>query len=94
MPEGLRIRNGLEGRPSFRFLFDGKPVTAYAGESVAAALWAAGIRTLRHGPVDQGPRGMFCVIGLCQECVVEVEGRSVEACRLPASEGLVVSREP
>ena len=94
MPEGLRIHKGLEGRPSFRFLFDGKPVTAYTGESVAGALWAAGIKALRRGPVDQGPRGMFCVMGLCQECLVEVDGQSVEACRLEASEGLVVSREP
>jgi sarcosine oxidase subunit alpha len=94
MPLSLRIGEGLAGRHSFSFLFEDEAVTAHEGESVATALLAKGVRRLRNAPVDQGPRGLFCVMGLCQECLVEVEGGAVEACRLVATEGLVVRRLP
>jgi D-hydroxyproline dehydrogenase subunit gamma len=94
MPQGLRIGEGLGGRRSLRFRFEGQPVVAYEGESVATALLASGIRKLRRNPVDGGPRGVFCAMGLCQECLVEVEGSAVEACRLAVTEGLEVSRLP
>jgi predicted molibdopterin-dependent oxidoreductase YjgC len=90
MPRNLRTDPNLASRVSFHFTFEGQPILAYAGETVATALLAAGIRTLRHGPGDGGPRGLFCVMGLCQECVVSVEGRAEEACRLAATDGLDV----
>lgn len=70
---------------------DGRPVRAFAGQSVAVALYAAGIVQLRRSPRDGTPRGMFCLIGVCQECVVRVDGRVVEACREPVRDGLVIS---
>lgn len=72
------------------FRFDGREVRAPAGMSVAAALLVEGIVHLRAAPADGAPRGAFCMMGVCQECVVLVDGVPVEACRLPAAAGLDV----
>jgi len=72
------------------FLVNGEPVRGRPGESVAVALMRSGRMALRVGPVDGGARGMFCGMGLCQECAVRVDGQVVEACRLDVTEGLVV----
>lgn len=72
------------------FHFDGQPVQAHEGETVAIALLRAGHLTLRTAPADQAPRGLFCCMGLCQECAVIIDGRATEACRQIATEGLVV----
>jgi D-hydroxyproline dehydrogenase subunit gamma len=92
MSSDLRIARTRGARVRFRF--DGQEIEAFAGESIAVALLARGIRTLRRAPVDGGPRGLFCAMGLCQECVVLVEGRRVEACREPVRDGLDVRRAP
>ena len=76
------------------FIFDGVSVTGHDGETVAAALLRAGITHLRNAPNSGTPRGMFCIMGACQECVIEIDGRKVEACRTTISEGLVIRRVP
>ena len=71
------------------FSWMGQPVAFREGESIAAALEHVGIRCF--GTDDQGlPRRYFCGIGACQNCLVLVVGRTVEACLMPASAGLVV----
>ena len=87
----LRGANVRRGKP-VRFSFEGGPIEAYEGESVAAALLAAGHRVLRDSPNGHAPRGAFCWMGLCQECVVEVNGVRRAACRTPCSEGLLVKK--
>ena len=72
------------------FSFDGRPVVAHAGETVLSALMRAGIRHLRDAPEDGAPRGAFCGMGLCQECVVQIGERRVESCRQVVSGGLSV----
>lgn len=74
------------------FEFDGIEVDAYAGETIAVALFRAGITHLRDAPNRKSPRGMFCVMGVCQECVVSVDGKNVEACRTGVTKGLIVNR--
>ncbi len=59
---------------------DGAPVPATPGQSVAAALLAAGIVHLRDSPRG-APRGAFCLVGTCQECLVEIDGDLALACR-------------
>ena len=54
--------------------FEGRPVAAIEGETVAAALTAAGITALRRAR-DGRPRGVFCGMGVCYECLVTVDGR-------------------
>ena len=56
--------------------FDEKPLPAYEGEMLAAALLAHGIRALRETGPDRAPRGLYCAIGHCFECQVVVNGQS------------------
>ena len=85
----LRIAAHSRGA-AIEFRFDGLAVAAYEGESLACALFAAGIRTLRCSPRTGAARGMFCLMGSCQECVVWADGRRVPACQEPARAGLDV----
>jgi predicted molibdopterin-dependent oxidoreductase YjgC len=75
-----------------QFTFDDDAITARAGMSVAAALLQAGVRVLGYDPEDGSPRGLFCAMGVCQECVVLVDGARVEACRVIVRDGMVVRR--
>jgi predicted molibdopterin-dependent oxidoreductase YjgC len=72
------------------FTIDGRPATAPAGEPLAAALAALGLLALRASPRAGGPRGAFCFIGQCQECLVRVDGRLVQACLAPVAAGMAV----
>jgi D-hydroxyproline dehydrogenase subunit gamma len=70
---------------------DGAPLRAPAGQSLAAALLAAGRAVLRPSPSGT-PRGVYCGIGVCQECRVHVEGRGVvRACVTPVAAGMRVT---
>ena len=69
---------------------DGRRISAFAGESLAVALAAEGILHLRASPRAGTPRGMFCMMGVCQECVVRVDGRAVNACQEPVRDGMTV----
>ena len=82
----------IQRAPRLEFLFDGQPVQAHQGETVLAALMRAGTKHLRNAPTDGSPRGAFCCMGLCQECVVLVDGTIVESCRQLVADGLVVER--
>lgn len=91
---GKRINTGISRGAAFTFRFDGAPVTAYAGETIAAALMAAGERTLR-GTRSGMPRGVYCGMGVCFECLVVVDGRpGVRACTTPAKAGMEVAFMP
>ncbi len=73
------------------FFVDGKACRGRIGESVAMALLRGGRPLLRHAPVDGAARGMFCCMGLCQECAVMFDGAIAESCRLPVRDGMSVS---
>ncbi len=88
----VRIAKGIErGRP-VTIVVDGQPVAAHEGETLAAALAAACRTVLRHSPRAGTARGAFCLMGLCQDCVVRVDGVPVEACRTTLRAGLVAER--
>ncbi len=73
------------------FLVDGQPVPAYAGETIAGALTAAGRRVFRHSEKTGSPRGIFCGIGVCFECLVMVEGMGrVRSCMVEVQPGMRV----
>jgi len=69
---------------------DGVSLPAHEGETIAGALLASGRRAWRHTRHDQ-PRGLFCGIGLCFDCLVTVNGTpNVRACLTPVAAGMVV----
>jgi NADPH-dependent 2,4-dienoyl-CoA reductase/sulfur reductase-like enzyme len=68
---------------------DGQPVIAYEGETVAAVLLAETRRTFRRTPGRNEPRGLFCGIGVCYDCLVTVNGQAnVRAGQTPGVEGM------
>ncbi len=76
------------------FDFDGRPITFREGQSIGAALTAAGIRALRTTRVQRWPRGLFCGIGVCFDCLVVVDGSPNErACLTPARPGMRVQTQ-
>ena len=77
--------------PAISFRFNGQPIQALQGETVAAALSAAGITTFRHTR-SGASRGLFCGMGACFDCVVTIDGRiGQRACLIPASEAMQVA---
>jgi len=73
--------------------FEGQPVTARAGDNVAAALLAAGHLTLRTTPVSGAPRAPFCMMGVCFDCLVEIDGEANrQACMTPVAAGMKARR--
>lgn len=89
--ENHPILGGLEKRKKVTFQFDGKSYEGYEGDTIAAALLANGIRTLRKHEESGNPRGIYCNIGHCYECRVTVDGETnVRACLTPIKENMVV----
>lgn len=86
----LRSDAAVRRGPALHFSMNGDCVPAFAGESVAAALMAAGWRELRRSPRDGAARGAFCFMGSCQECLVWVAERKLPSCQVSVSEGLAV----
>ena len=70
---------------------DGRPVAAAAGQTVAAVLLAQGIRQFRRTATRGEPRGVFCGMGVCYECLVTVDGvPNVRACMTVVGPGMIV----
>jgi predicted molibdopterin-dependent oxidoreductase YjgC len=72
---------------------DGAPMRAYPGDSLAAALLAfCGDATRQTG--KDAPRTAFCMMGVCFDCLVEVDGKpNVQACMTQVRDGMVVRRQ-
>ncbi len=81
----LEFKNGQE----VTFTFEGQQMKGIAGEPIAAALHANGVRELREH--NGRPRGFFCAIGNCSSCLMEVDGvPNVRVCVEPLKSGMVV----
>lgn len=86
-------KRGKAGVESIRFTFDGEVLEGHRGESLAAALFAAGITGFRATAAG-GERSLFCGMGVCQDCLVEVDGRpNQRACMTKLDRPLAVRRE-
>jgi predicted molibdopterin-dependent oxidoreductase YjgC len=77
-----------------RIEINGESFSAFEGESLAVALAVNGILVLRHSPGLNQARGMFCLMGVCQECRVQVDGETTPSCMEPVREGMRVLLEP
>ncbi len=79
-----------EGRRGVTITFDGRELVALEAETIAAALFANGIRTFGYHPRDGAPLGIFCANGQCAQCLVVASGRPVKACMTPVVPGMVI----
>jgi predicted molibdopterin-dependent oxidoreductase YjgC len=81
---------GIERGQAITITVDGIPLPVYEGETIAGALLASGRRAWRHTRHGQ-PRGLYCGIGLCFDCLVTVNGTpNVRACLTPVAAGMIV----
>ncbi len=71
------------------FHFKGRAIPFRPGESVAAALDAAGVTSLGHDALGQANR-YFCGIGACQNCLALIDGVARETCLTPVTQGMLV----
>lgn len=77
--------------PPFKFTLDGREMIAHPGETIAAALLGAGLRALRRTEKEDQPRGVFCGMGICFDCLCTVDGRShLRACMTQVEPGMQV----
>jgi D-hydroxyproline dehydrogenase subunit gamma len=75
-----------------RIHVDGQSVRARTGTSLAIALMEAGIAPLRRTEISGAPRSPLCLMGVCFECLCEVDGRhNVQACLVPVADGMRVA---
>lgn len=77
-----------------RLTVDGRGVEARAGESIAAAMLAAGIGHCRTTPVSGAPRAPYCMMGVCFDCLVVVDGvGNRQGCMIEVAEGMAVQTQ-
>lgn len=90
MPESHRLpaRRG----PRIEFTFEGEPIAAHEGETLATALLGAGVQAF--GTTREGdPRAPLCNMGTCFDCAVTVDGRQlIRACLTPVADGMDVQQ--
>ncbi|MDY6324762.1 MAG: (2Fe-2S)-binding protein [Catonella sp.] len=76
------------------FTLDGKDMEGYEGESIAAALHAEGVMVHRYTGRQHKPRGIFCAIGRCTDCVMIVDGEpNVRTCITPLKENMKIQTQ-
>jgi predicted molibdopterin-dependent oxidoreductase YjgC len=93
-PHGARRLDPVVSRSFMSFTFDGQSVTGFAGEPVAVALLAAGVRVFRTMPESGEPRGGFCFVGRCADCLMTIDGQpGVRSCITPLREGMTVQTQ-
>ena len=73
---------------------DGKDIRARVGDTVAGAMLAAGVDRFRTTPVTESPRAPYCLMGVCFDCLVTIDGvGSRQACLVPVREGMAVETQ-
>ena len=83
-----------EDLPKVRISFEGEEILVDTNQSVASALVAEGFKYFRSSLKNQQPRGVFCMMGVCFECLLEINGRiNQQACMIPVSENMVIKRQ-
>ena len=89
-----RIEGAVSREPAIEIIVDGHSLRAFPGESVAVALLAAGKRVLRTTARHSEPRGLYCGIGICFDCVMVVDGQpNVRACQTRVRPGMRIEMQ-
>ncbi|OZI32091.1 NAD(FAD)-dependent dehydrogenase [Bordetella genomosp. 10] len=82
------------GAKKTRIYFEDRPLDVPEGISVASALLISGVRAFRSTPVSGAPRAPYCMMGVCFECLVEIDGRpGRQSCLTPVRDGMVIKRQ-
>ena len=81
--------------PTVQITVDGLPVTASRGDTVSAAILTAGcVEPYRYTAVNGTPRAPYCMMGVCFDCLVTIDGiGNRQGCLIPVSDGMVITRQ-
>jgi len=86
----LKPIHNAAAAPLLTISVDGRPVAARGGVTLAVALLEAGVVPTRRTPVSGAPRAPLCLMGVCFDCIVELEGAQVQACMTQVRAGMRV----
>ena len=94
VPSDLRWRRlANPEREPITLVFEGEAIEADSRDSVAAAILAAGHGSTRTSPVSGRRRGPFCMMGVCFECLLEIDGiPNRQSCMVTVEDGMTVRR--
>lgn len=88
--KALRVKN-IQRKEKLTLIVNGKEIEAYRGESLLAALMAAGYKNLKKSPVRGEPRGALCGMGVCFECLVSINGiPNLRSCLVEVEDNLEI----
>ena len=87
----LRVA-GIDRREMINIRVNGRTIAATPGETVMAALTAAGFKVLKQSNVSGEPRGPFCGMGVCYECLVTINGVPKQrSCMVEVAENMEIT---
>ena len=82
------------GAASVAITINGKPFRAPQGCTAAAAVLLAGVSSTRATPVTGAPRAPYCMMGVCFECLMEIDGvANQQACLVPITDGMRINAQ-
>ena len=89
------FRTRPDARPAtVEVLVEGAPVMVPQGASAAAAVLLAGLPAIRETPVTGSPRLPLCMMGVCFDCLAEIDGvPNRQACMVPVAPGMRIARQ-
>jgi D-hydroxyproline dehydrogenase subunit gamma len=89
-----RLPDAAAAARAVEVTIDGRTFPARDGDTVAAALLAAGFDACRTTPVTGAPRGPFCLMGVCFDCLAVIDGRpNQQTCLIPVRAGMRIERQ-
>ena len=89
----LKLRSETHGA-RVTVLLEGRPVEVPAGFTAAAAALMHGMAVTRTSPVSGAPRGPYCMMGVCFDCLMEIDGvPNQQGCLTPVAEGMRINRQ-
>lgn len=87
-----RMNNSIRGSKPVTIIIEGNEITAYQGDTVAAVMLIAGFTYTRITPVKEQSRAPYCMMGICFDCIVEINGvPNQRACQVLVQEGMRVN---
>ena len=89
------FRPRLEGDPAtIAVAVEGRTILVPAGSSAAAAVLVAGFRSIRETPVGGLERAPYCMMGVCFDCLAEIDGvPNCQSCMIEARPGMQIRRQ-
>ena len=86
----LRIHDYFERGKKVKIIVNDVTIEAYEGECLSVVLFITNRKNLRTSPKLKENRGMFCMMGSCQECVVLLDGKKVTSCNIFIKDGMKI----